>query len=226
MKKVYMLSGSYTKRVFPEDVMKDLNEELNEEPTLAFIPSNFNDHENNLIRVNKIIQMFENSNVKFKTGYLIDNAITKEEAIKIMKKSDVVFLTGGNPLEQIDGINNLDIRVAIKKYGKIIVGMSAGSMNMASKVLLAKDEEEDIPETVVYDGICLTDINIEPHCDFENKEHWQDLLEASKINKIYCMVDNCSIVIKGSETKIYGNYCIINNGEIEFDNRNDGQANN
>ena len=58
MKKVYMLSGSYTKRVFPEDVMKDLNEELNEEPTLAFIPSNFNDHENNLKRVNKIIQMF------------------------------------------------------------------------------------------------------------------------------------------------------------------------
>ena len=221
MKKVYMLSGSYTKRVFPEDVMKDLNEELNEEPTLAFIPSNFNDHENNLNRVNKTIQMFENSNVKFNTGYLIDNAITKEEAIKIMKKSDVVFLTGGNPLEQIDGINNLDIRVAIKEYGKIIVGMSAGSMNMASKVLQSKDEEEDIPETVVYDGIGLTNINIEPHCDFDNKEHWQDLLEASKINKIYCMVDNCSIVIKNKETKINGNYCIINDGKIEFDNRGD-----
>ena len=221
MKKVYMLSGSYTKRVFPEDVMKDLNEELNEEPTLAFIPSNFNDHENNLNRVNKIIQMFENSGVKFKTGYLIDNAITKEEAIKIMKKSDVVFLTGGNPLEQIDGINNLDIRVAIKEYGKIIVGMSAGSMNMASKVLLAKDEEEDIPETVVYDGIGLTNINIEPHCDFDNKEHWQDLLEASKINKIYCMVDNCSIVIKNKETKINGNYCIIHHAKIELDNRGD-----
>lgn len=221
MKKVYMLSGSYTKRVFPEDVMKDLNEELNEEPTLAFIPSNFNDHENNLNRMNKTIQMFENSGVKFKTGYLIDNAITKEEAIKIMKKSDVVFLTGGNPLEQIDGINNLDIRDAIKEYGKIIVGMSAGSINMASKVLLAKDEEEDIPETVVYDGIGLTNINIEPHCDFDNKEHWQDLLEASKINKIYCMEDNCSIVIKNKETKINGNYCIIHDGKIEFDNRGD-----
>ena len=226
MKKVYMLSGSYTKRVFPEDAMNDLNEELKKEATLAFIPTNFDDHDNNLERVNKIIQMFKNSNVEFKEGYLIDNQVTKEEAIEIMKKSDVVFLTGGNPLEQIDGINNLGIRDAIKKYGKIIVGMSAGSMNMASKVLLAKDEEEDIPETVVYDGICLTDINIEPHCDFENKEHWQDLLEASKINKIYCMVDNCSIVIKGSETKIYGNYCIINNGEIEFDNRNDEQVNN
>ena len=226
MKKVYMLSGSYTKRVFPEDAMNDLNEELKKEATLAFIPTNFDDHDNNLERVNKIIQMFKNSNVEFKEGYLIDNQVTKEEAIEIMKKSDVVFLTGGNPLEPIDGINNLGIRDAIKKYGKIIVGMSAGSMNMASKVLLAKDEEEDIPETVVYDGICLTDINIEPHCDFENKEHWQDLLEASKINKIYCMVDNCSIVIKGSETKIYGNYCIINNGEIEFDNRNDEQVNN
>ena len=226
MKKVYMLSGSYTKRVFPEDAMNDLNEELKKESTLAFIPTNFDDHDNNLERVNKIIQMFKNSNVEFKEGYLIDNQVTKEEAIEIMKKSDVVFLTGGNPLEQIDGINNLDIRDAIKEYGKIIVGMSAGSMNMASKVLLAKDEEEDIPETVVYDGIGLTDINIEPHCDFENKEHWQDLLEASKINKIYCMVDNCSIVIKGSETKIYGNYCIINNGEIEFDNRNDEQVNN
>ena len=32
-----------------------------------------------------------------------------------MKKSDVVFLTGGNPLTQIDGINNLDIRNAIKE---------------------------------------------------------------------------------------------------------------
>ena len=221
MKKVYMLSGSYTKRVFPEDVMKDLNEELNEEPTLAFIPSNFNDHENNLKRVNKTIQMFKNSGVKFNIGYLIDNEVTTEKAIEVMKKCDVVFLSGGNPLEQIEGINNLNIRNAIREYGNIIVGMSAGSMNMADKVLLAKDEDENIPETIVYDGIGLTNINIEPHCDFDNKDHWEDLKEASKINKIYCMVDNCSIVIKNKEIKTNGNYCIINDGKIEFDNRGD-----
>ena len=121
MKKVYMLSGSYTKRVFPEDAMNDLNEELKKESTLAFIPTNFYDHDNNLERVNKIIQMFKNSNVEFKEGYLIDNQVTKEEAIEIMKKSNVVFLTGGNPLEQIDGINNLGIRDAIKNMEKSLL---------------------------------------------------------------------------------------------------------
>ena len=60
MQKVYMLSGSYTKRVFPEDVMNDLNSELKSNPTLAFIPSNFDDHNNNLERVTKIIGMFKN----------------------------------------------------------------------------------------------------------------------------------------------------------------------
>ncbi len=217
MKKIYLLSGSYIKREFPQDVMNDLNSELENNASIAVIPGNLDDHDNNLERVNKIITMFKND--KFKEGYLIDCMTSKEEAIEIIKKSDVIFLSGGNPLEQIDGINKLDIKDIIKKYGKIIIGMSAGSMNMANKVLLARDLAEDILETVVYDGIGLTNINIEPHCNFDNKEHWQDLKDASKINKIYCMKDNCSIVIKNNNTTIYGNYCILNNGQIEFDNR-------
>lgn len=68
--------------------------------------------------------------------------------------------------------------------------MSAGSINMAKRVILGKDIELSI-----YDWIGLVDINIEPHLDSESKEHMKDIYEVSQYSVIYGIYDNTFIKI-------------------------------
>ena len=163
---------------------------------------------------------FKEHNIYFDSISIIDDSLSNAEAKAIIDKSNIVFLNGGDTLKQIESINKKKIRHIFNSSPKTIIGMSAGAINMAKTVLVAKDVEDDIPDTIQYPGIGVTDINVEPHCDFNNTDHWNDLLEASNINKIYCMTDNCSIVIKNEKPKFLGNYCIIDRGKIEYSNIN------
>lgn len=219
MQNIYIISGSYTKRYFEKDFIEELKKELNDNNILCFIPTDFADIEKNKERCVKMSGWFEQEGIVFKKKNIIDYSVNEKEAENMIKESNLIFLNGGDTLKQIEGINKLNIANTIKNKGQNVVGMSAGAINLAKRVVVARDIEDNIPETQVYKGIGLSDINIEPHCDFEDNNHWNDLLEASKINKIYCMVDNCSIIIKDNKIKYFGNYCIIENGKIIFDNR-------
>lgn len=217
MKIVYLISGSYSREGFCENVVQELKKDLRKNFSLAFIPTKFNEIDRNVERCNKIVGWFNEQGVEFKEVKVIDDSISNAESKEYIKNCDVVFLTGGDTLKQIEGIRKKDIKEELKNKN-ILIGMSAGSINLAERVVIAKDVDDDIPETMVYEGVGATNINIEPHCEFDDKEHWNDLLEASKINKIYCMKDNCAIIIKNKETSILGNYCILENGKIIFSN--------
>ena len=215
---VYLISGSYTMTGFEKNVMEELKKDLDDVNQLSFVPTDFSDIEKNRERCEKTIKWFEEHNIYFDSVNIIDDSISDITAKKIIAKSNIVFLNGGDTLKQMEGINKKNIRDVFKNNVKNIIGMSAGAINMAKTVLVARDIEDNIPETMQYQGIGVTDINIEPHCEFDNIDHWKDLLEASKINKIYCMRDNCSIIIRNGKPKFLGNYCIINKGKVEYSN--------
>ena len=215
---VYLISGSYTMTGFEKNVMEELKKDLDDANQLSFVPTDFSDIEKNRERCEKTIKWFKEHNISFDSVHIIDDSISDIAAKKIMAKSNIIFLNGGDTLKQMEGINKKNIRDVFKNNVKNIIGMSAGAINMAKTVLVARDIEDNIPETMQYPGIGVTDINIEPHCEFDNIDHWKDLLEASKINKIYCMRDNCSIIIRNGKPKFLGNYCIINKGKVEYSN--------
>lgn len=219
MKSVYLLSGSYTKVDYPTDVMNELRKEVKKDYKFCFIPTFFDEIKKNKERCEKILKILKKQGIEICESFIIDDSIDDKKALEIIKKCDIFFLTGGDTLKQIEGINNKKIKDALRDNGKITIGLSAGSINLAKRVLLARDVNDNIPKTIIYDGVGLTEINVEPHCDFNDLNHWDDLLETSKINEIYCMCDNCSIVIRDNKTKIYGNYCIIKDGKIKYDNR-------
>ena len=217
----FLISGSYTMNGFNNDVMMEFKKEMskiNDLKKLCFIPTDFSDIKKNKERCRKIQKWFKKHNIIFDDVFIIDDSVSNDEACIIINSSNVIFLNGGDTLMQIDGLNKKNIRNKISSFSKIIVGMSAGAINMAKNVLITKDEDDNIPETMLYPGIGVTNINVEPHCDFSDKNHWNDLIEASKINKIYCMTGNCSIIVDGDKEKVLGNYCIICNGRIIYNN--------
>lgn len=82
--------------------------------------------------------------------------------------------------------------------------MSAGSINMAKKVVLPKDINDNIPKLSIYDGIGLVDINIYPHLDSIHKDNLQNIYEASKFTTIYGLYDNSFIKIIDNKIDIHG----------------------
>ena len=82
-------------------------------------------------------------------------------------------------------------------------------------VVLAKDESDNIPSTVCYEGIGLTNVNIEPHFDFINIEHNRDIFEASSHGKIVCLPNPSFIRIEDNKEQYYGSYYVIEDGNLE-----------
>lgn len=219
MKIIYLLSGSYTKKEIPSNVSKIMKKDLKSSFRLGFIPTDFNNFLSNDEHCQRIISWMKDKNITFSHYQVIDNRIKKKNMIEIINDYEVLFLAGGDTLKQIDNINKYKLKKALRGNESIIIGMSAGAINLANKVVIAKDEEDNIPELKIYKGIGLTKINLEPHCDFYNKKHWNDLIEASYITKIICMEDNCSIRIEKNNIEFYGKYCILENGFCKYDNK-------
>ena len=139
--------------------------------------------------------------------------------INNIKDSNIIFLLGGDTLKQIKSIKYYSLIKYIKNETKIIVGISSGAINMAERVVLAKDIEDNIPNLSIYKGIGITNINIEPHCDFNNKIHWKDLEEASLYTNLIIMHDDSYIIIDGNIIKYYGHYIEMKNKNISYNNQ-------
>ena len=212
--KYVLMSGSYTKMEIYQNIIDFLNKD---KKIISFVCCEFDSYEENDHFVDKLIKLFCEKNFKFDNTYVIDNRLTNEEMIDNINKSSIIFMLGGDTLEQIKNINKYDLKESITN-NKIVIGMSAGAINMAKKVVLAKDPDDNILELSIYEGLGLTDINIEPHCDFSNKEHWKELEKASEINEIVVMNDDAYIICD-DDISYYGTYLILKNKEIFVDNK-------
>lgn len=212
-----LMSGSFTKMEIYNQIITYLNKKNLNNKTISFVTSSFDEYEENDSYVNKMLKLFNDKEFFFKKVYIIDNRLTNKEMIKCLDSSNIVFVLGGDTLKQITSINKNKLANYI--VNKIVIGMSAGSINMAKKVVLAKDEEDNIPELSVYEGIGLTDINIEPHCDFNNVKHWHELEEASEISPITVMHDDAFIISDKGKLSFYGSYIILDKKKIYWNNK-------
>ena len=122
---------------------------------------------------------------------------------------------GGDTLEQIKNINEYGIIPNLQNRKGITIGISAGSINMAKNVVLARDIDDNIPDHSFYKGIGLVDINIEPHFDLNNTFHNKDIIEISKDNEITCLPDESFIRIE-KNIEIIGDYYIFEEHGITY----------
>lgn len=107
---------------------------------------------------------------------------------------------------QMEAIRNHGLIEALQQRNGITVGLSAGAINMAKKVVLAKDMEDGIPELSIYDGIGLVDFNIEPHLNSATREHIKDVEIAAKVAPIYGLHDEAFLEVGDDGMKVFGEY--------------------
>ena len=113
--------------------------------------------------------------------------MTKEEMFRSIENADIIFLMGGDTLKQNDFLMKNDLKPIIKTFKKVVIGISAGAINLSNISLCSKDEEDGVENTITYEGIGRINYTIEPHFDIDNKILLQnELYPLSEKNDYIC----------------------------------------
>ena len=188
----YLFSNIDKVNGFNEQQIKYLSKDLKNSKSILFVPGDY-DKEKYIIYKDKIISWFNNMNIYFKESYL---ANFEDE----LKDYDVIFLMGGNPINQIEIIKNINLKKIINK-ASLIIGVSAGAINSSNEAIYYNDYNEKIEN---YKGLGLTNINVYPHFDINNNEFVKEVKMVSKIKSLIALPNDSFIRIDNKSIKLVG----------------------
>lgn len=180
----------------------NLKKEIKSFDNLLLIASSPDDYNKNDEYCALIAKSLSLSGVKFNLVDILDsrNWLFSKS---LVKNSDLIILMGGNPVEQINFFESIELREKLKKFDGCIMGISAGSINMASNVYCSEDG--DIEKSIYYKGLGLTNINIEPHFDLNDKSRIDNILIPDSRKSPFIAINNDSyIVLKNKSINLFG----------------------
>lgn len=202
-----LFSGIDKENGFNEEQSACLNESIKAQSAITFIASDFTNTVKSKDVSNKMVTFFEKIGVNFKCVNLIDVNISIKEAHEILKTSDIVFLMGGDPYLQMEGINKYGLKEYIKNI-PLVIGVSAGSMNQSKRVVY---EDENNMKLYDYEGLGLINFNIYPHYDFKNIELLKESFRVSEVVALDCLPEDSFIKVNDGNIKYYGPHYKVNN---------------
>lgn len=105
----------------------------------------------------------------------------------------------------------------IKKSNAVVMGASAGAINMSTKWLCSKDFGFNVEENSVYTGIGLDNFSVLSHFDLENNFEviQSELSPLSEEIDIYVSNKDCAVRVKGGKTDVLGSVLLISNSKIQ-----------
>ena len=188
----YLFSNIDKVNGFNEQQIKYLCKDLKTCKSILFIPVDY-DKEKYIIYKDKIINWLKSIEVSFSECYL--TGLDDE-----LKSYDVIFLMGGNPINQIEIINKINLKNIINK-AKVVIGVSAGAINLSKEAIYFNDYSEKIE---MYDGIGLTDINVYPHFDITNEYFVEEVKMVSRLKSLIALPNNSFIKIDDKQIEFIG----------------------
>lgn len=201
----YLFSNIDKVNGFSELQSKYLSKDLRNCNNILFVPGDYG-NEKYTIYKDKIISWLDNIGINFKENHLV--SLDDE-----LNDYDVIFLMGGNPIKQIEIINKINLRNIINK-AKVVIGVSAGAINLSNEAIYYNDYSEKIE---IYNGIGLTDINVYPHFDINNKEFLEEVKMVSKIKTLIALPNESFIKLDDEQIEFCGDcYKVANDNIIEI----------
>lgn len=188
----YLFSNVDKVNGFNEQQIKYLSIDLKTCKSILFVPGDY-DKEKYIIYKDKIINWLKSIEVSFSECYL--TGLDDE-----LKSYDVIFLMGGNPINQIEIINKINLKNIINK-AKVVIGVSAGAINLSKEAIYFNDYSEKIE---MYDGIGLTDINVYPHFDITSEYFVEEVKMVSRLKSLIALPNNSFIKIDDKQNEFIG----------------------
>ena len=207
--KLLALFSGFPARRFPAEIAARLKEALPVRKSLVFISAWPDEHARNLEDSAGMHAMFAEYDMAFAQFTVIDNTTDAAEAQQLIRQADCLFLMGGNPTFQYQLIGDKGLAEPLRQSRAVILGVSAGSINMAVRAL-------DIWESPVpYAGLGLVNITIKSHIT-PDSNLLPRLQQVSREHAlpICAMEDNSAIFIQDGRITHLGQIRYILDGEI------------
>ena len=208
MKTYYYLDWFYDKG-FSEKLVKALQEDITDRKSIVMISAEIPDYKEGQVTINDVFERtwFNQANIYFDKYDLIDHHTQKEAAQQLIQNASVIFLCGGYPQHQKRLLMEYELLDFIKKSNAIVMGTSAGGMNMSASY---------VDEGAIYEGIALNKFSFEAHFDHGNTELIEERFPLSDKIDVYVAADqDGALRVKESDMDIIGNVYLISQSKIQ-----------
>ncbi|MGD6831265.1 Type 1 glutamine amidotransferase-like domain-containing protein [Sutcliffiella halmapala] len=199
---------------FPENLGRVLQEDITNRKSLVMISSNPSVLEDDGVTERSWL---DRAGIVFDEYHLLNFRLQKEDAQTLIRNASAIFLLGGNTLKQNDFLREYGLSDLIKKSTAIVIGASAGAINMSAKWICSKKLGYKVEKSTTYNGIGLDDFAVLSHFDLENNmaQVQSELSHLSKEMDIYASNKDCAVRVRGDKIDILGDVYLISKSRIQ-----------
>ena len=167
-------------------------------PSAVFVASDPRDHAGTCQFAAITTAAFAAAGIAF-SGYQVLDGTTIHKAYGMIAHCDFVVLCGGHVPTQNAFFRKIRMRHLLHNFRGTVMGISAGSMNMAGTVYVQPEEPgESVPEFQRFaPGLALTPVNILPHYQkakdymIDGKRLYEDVTFADSMgHEFFMLPDN------------------------------------
>ena len=174
-------------------------------PNVVFVCSDPKDHDGTCQFAAITTAAFAEAGIAFGSYQVLDGT-TVHKAYGMIAHCDFVVLSGGHVPTQNAFFRKIRMRHLLHNFQGTVMGISAGSMNMAGTVYMQPEEEgESVPEFKRFaPGLALTPVNILPHYQkakdyiIDGKRLYEDVTFADSMGHEFFMLPDNSYFYQDS----------------------------
>ena len=200
-------------------------------PRALFVTSNPDDHTGTCRFGADVFCAFAEAGITF-SKYTVLDGTNAQSAKKLVHSSDLIIFAGGHVPTQNAFLNAIRMRELLKDFHGVIMGISAGSMNLANPVYVQPEEEgESSPDFQRFaPGLGVTRYQILPHYQkvkdniLDGKRLYEDITFADSMGHTFIVLPDGSYIYQDHEEQtLLGKAYRLKNGILEQVTR-DGDA--
>jgi dipeptidase E len=159
------------------------------------------------------------------SSYAILDGQNMEDAASLVENSDLIVFAGGHVPTQNAFLQDCGLRELLEDFGGAVMGISAGSMNLADEVYVQPEEPgESAPSFQRFaPGLGLTEVNILPHYQkvknymLDGKRLYEDITYADSWGHTFFVLPDGSWIYQDEEElTLLGEGYMIRNGIMEL----------
>lgn len=188
------------------ELLERLEAVLPPNPRVLFVASNPEDHDGTCRFGADTFCAFAGAGIAF-SQYVVLDGENAEEADALVKDSDFLIFAGGHVPTQNAFLNAIGMREILEGFDGVVMGISAGSMNLADVVYVQPEEPgESDPEFERFlPGLGLTDCNILPHYQkvkdniLDGKRLYEDVTYADSMDNCFFVLPDGSYIYQDDE---------------------------
>ena len=201
---------------FSEEIVNRLRKEITRRKSIVFITACPLNYEQNDEDCDGMYEMFAEQDLLFDKHTVIDNRTKPSIAKELVEHADCIFLMGGGVCkEQLDLIKEKDCYEALLNCHAAVLGVSAGSMNMAKNTVDFFESMEP------FEGLGFTNLTVSCHHNPDDKWRYQQTLRMSEDRVVYAMEDMSAFFIKEGKINTVGNIYRAENRKLRLFNEED-----